>query len=81
MLIIQTPKTIQPIQVEGFPDDAKRSVKGALHIFPGATKEITEDEYAVIQKKYPELSEKLRVIDLKKKKSVDDNEEERDELE
>ena len=73
MLIIQASKTIQPVQVEGFPDGAKRSVKGALHIFPGATKEITEDEYAVIQEKYPKISEKLRVISLEKKKSVDDD--------
>ena len=75
MLIIQAPKTIQSVQIEGFPNDAKRSTKGALHIAPGSTKEITEDEFAVIQERYPEVSEKLRVISLARKKSVDEKQE------
>lgn len=81
MVIIQTPKTIQPIQVEGFPDGAERSVKGALHILPNATRKITEDELAFLQKAHPKLSEKLRVISLAKKKSVEDVQDIQDESE
>lgn len=71
MLVIQAPKNLQSVQIEGFPNDAKRSTKGALHIAPGSTKVITEDEYKVITECYPEVSEKLRVIELAKEKSVD----------
>ena len=50
-----------PVQVEGFPDDAQRSVpdKGALHLIPRQTKELTEDEYAHIGAQRPDIKQHL----------------------
>ena len=39
----------KPETVEGFPDDAKRSCVGALHLLPRRPKEITADEWAWIK--------------------------------
>ena len=72
MLIIQASKTVRSLPIEGFPDKAKRSAKGALHIAPGVTKEITEDELKVIEELHPEVFKKLRVIYLAREKSVDE---------
>lgn len=33
-----------PLDVEGFPPSAQRSYAGALHLHPGVTTEVTEDE-------------------------------------
>lgn len=33
-----------PRDIDGFPEKAKRSVKGALYLTPGAYKQVTDDE-------------------------------------
>jgi len=48
-----------PVQVEGFPDDAQRSVEGSLHMIPRQTKEVTEDEYAYMVAQRPDLKQHL----------------------
>jgi hypothetical protein len=50
-----------PVQVEGFPDDAQRSVpgKGSLHFIPRQTKEVTADEYAYLMAQRPDLKQHL----------------------
>lgn len=48
-----------PVQVEGFPDDAQRVAEGALHLLPRQTKELTEDEYAYLMAQRPELKQHL----------------------
>lgn len=45
-----------PRDVEDFPKGAARSVKGALHLIPGVTTEVTEDEYKHL------VSKKLRLL-------------------
>jgi len=44
-----------PIDVEGFPKAIKRTKEGALNLKPSQVLEITKDEFAFIQKTYPEL--------------------------
>lgn len=48
-----------PVCVEGFPDDAERSVKGSLHLRPKQTVELTDDEYAYIKANRPDVSKHL----------------------
>jgi len=50
-----------PQQIDGFPDDCKRSCKGALHIRSG-TLPMTVDEWKHIQSSRPDLVPSLRVI-------------------
>ncbi len=45
-----------PGYLDGFPEDCKRSCKGAIHLLPGRIKEVTKDEWDYIKKAYPELS-------------------------
>ncbi len=58
---------VQPFQLEDFPKDAKRSVKGALYLRGNATKTITEDELEALKKARPDLvAHKLRVLPIPK---------------
>lgn len=54
-----------PECVEGFPEDCERSqpeYKGSLHLRPGQTVELTNDEYAHIKAQRPELAKNLIVL-------------------
>jgi arylsulfatase A-like enzyme len=51
-----------PVNVEGFPEDCKRSRKGALHLLRGRSMTITADEYDHIAKAYKEVMPKIRVV-------------------
>jgi len=65
MPIIQMPRGVSPVQVEFVGKDAEkieRSVKGALHLNPGSTKVVTEDELLYIEKNEKELASKLHVV-------------------
>lgn len=53
MLIIHMPQGVSPFQVENFPKKCKRSAAGAIHLKPGATKILTENEWEWISKEYP----------------------------
>ena len=51
-----------PVYAEGFSESCKRSVKGSIHLLPKKHVTVTDDEYAHIVKKYPELKSKLKVV-------------------
>jgi hypothetical protein len=53
------PANISPVQIEGFPDVAERSVKGALYVLPASTLTLTEDEWRFLQDQHPELARQL----------------------
>ena len=42
--------------IEGFPSDTERSVKGAIHLRPDYTVELTDDEYAYIKANRPGIA-------------------------
>ena len=47
---------IHPECIEGFPEDCERSRKGSLHLRPGRTLELTDDEYAHLKAQRPDLA-------------------------
>lgn len=51
-----------PECVEGFPEDCERSVEGSLHLRPGQTVELTDDEYAHIKAQRPALAKDVIVL-------------------
>lgn len=53
-----------PECVEGFPEDCERSggKKGALHMRPGQTVEMTDDEYAFVKAHKPELAKNMVLL-------------------
>jgi hypothetical protein len=53
-----------PECVEGFPEDCERSSekKGSLHLRPGQTIEMTDDEYAFIKANRPDLGKNLVLL-------------------
>lgn len=51
-----------PECVEGFPEDCERSVEGSLHLRPGQTVELTDDEYAHIKAQRPTLAKDVIVL-------------------
>lgn len=57
-MLLVIPQTVNACQLE-FPEGIKRSVKGSLHLRPGSM-EVTEDEWAHIQKKHPALASQLQ---------------------
>lgn len=58
-----------PQCIEGFPDDAERSCKGALHLRPHKATEVTDDEFAYIKTNRADVSKKLlKVRETAKKK-------------
>lgn len=55
--------------IEGLPEDAERSVKGAIHLRPGQSLDLTDDEYAFIQAQRPELKKHIVLLkEMPKKK-------------
>lgn len=52
---------VTPFQLEGFPEKAERSVKGALHLSGRSTKVITADELVHLQKMRPDLAGKITI--------------------
>lgn len=57
---VQVPSGLTPRQIEGFPADCERSVKGALHIRPG-TLTITEGELEHLRKHHKAIARRLHV--------------------
>lgn len=53
-----------PEYIDSFPKDCERSCKGSLHLLPNALKDISDDEYEYIKKKYP----KMRLMVVPKEK-------------
>ena len=53
-----------PEYIDSFPKDCERSCKGSLHLLPNAFKDISDDEYEYIKKKYP----KMRLMVVPKEK-------------
>lgn len=52
-----------PVCVEGFPEDSDRVKKGtALHLRPGQTVTLTDDEYAFVKAQRPDLSKSLVIL-------------------
>jgi len=51
-----------PVCVEDFPSDSERSVKGALHLRPGRSLELTDDEYAYIMANRQDLKKDLVLL-------------------
>lgn len=51
-----------PVCVEGFPENCKRSVKGALHLLPRKSMTVTADEHAHILSAYKHVVPKLKVL-------------------
>ncbi len=67
MPIVQMPRGVTPVQIEIDKDVKKRTVKGAIHLTPGCTKVITDEELACIKKKEPKVASKLHVVPIAKK--------------
>lgn len=61
--IVVVAATAPMVQVEDFPEGCARSCKGALHLRPGGTKVVTEDELAHLQANHPKVGAVLRVVD------------------
>lgn len=51
-----------PECIEGFPEDSKRSMEGALYLRPGQTATLTDDEYAYIKVNRPDISKNLVLL-------------------
>jgi len=51
-----------PECVEGFAEDAERSCEGALHLRPGQTAELTDDEYAHLKAQRPEVAKDVVLL-------------------
>jgi hypothetical protein len=61
MVQVQIPTGVAPQQVEGFPADCARSVRGSLHVRPG-TLELTEGELAHLRKHHKDIARRLTVV-------------------
>lgn len=61
-------KAGSPFQVDGFPKDSKRSVKGSLHFRPQTSVIITEDEWKKI--KDDGLQDRFSVVEKIKEKTT-----------
>ena len=51
-----------PVCVEDFPSDSERSVKGALHLRPGRSLTVTDDEYAYLMANREDLKRDLVLL-------------------
>lgn len=51
-----------PECLEGFPQDCERSVEGSIHLRPGQTVELTDDEFAHIKTNRPKMTKDLVVL-------------------
>lgn len=65
---VQVSKAACPFQIDGFPEDAQRSVEGALHFRPGALRSVTSDELKFIQTRFPGYYDQLRIVQVEKPK-------------
>lgn len=59
MLTLIVPATVPACQIEGFPEAAERSIKGALHIKPASTMEVTADEWKHIRESRKDVAAML----------------------
>ena len=64
---------IHPECLEGFPEDCDRSKESALHLRPGRTMLLTDDEYAFIKAQRPDVCENCVVLreNVKKPESAE----------
>lgn len=62
MFTIQVSQVSALRQIDDFPAQAERSVKGAIYFHPGAVKDVTADEWAHIQKAHPDFSKMCTVL-------------------
>jgi hypothetical protein len=60
MIHVQVPSGVAPRQIEGFPADCERSVKGSLHVRPG-TLVITAGELEHLRKHHKDIARRLHV--------------------
>lgn len=51
-----------PECAEGFPEDCERSVEGSIHLRPGQTIELSDDEYAHVKAQRPDLAKNFVVL-------------------
>ena len=51
-----------PVQVDGVPHEAERSVDGTLHFKPDTVEELTDDEWAYLQTSRPDLKKQLVLL-------------------
>ena len=67
--LIHVPVGVPPTQVEFPPEVKQRSCKGALHLRPASTKEITAEELAYLKadKKYAKLAARVSVVEVRRK--------------
>lgn len=72
-MLVRVPILFDACQVEGFGPDVDRSVEGSIHLRPDSLMELTDGEWNFIQKKYPDVFNKLQFIakSVKPAKSVD----------
>lgn len=57
------PATVDPIQIDDFPEGCERSCKGALHLRPSSTKMLTAGELGHLEKKYKGVFARLQFIE------------------
>lgn len=63
---VQLSKTSTPFQIDGFPEGARRSVKGSLHFRPGSCRLVTEDELSFIKTRFPGYYVRLWILKVEK---------------
>jgi hypothetical protein len=61
MIHVQVPSGVAPRQIEGFPADCERSVKGSLHVRPG-TLVITAGELEHLRKHHKDIARRFHVL-------------------
>ena len=54
---------VLPCQIDDFPADCERSVKGSLHIKPGSSLSLSYDELAHIEEKHQSVFKCIRVVE------------------
>lgn len=59
--VVQVPRGVLPCQVDDFPKDCERSVKGSLRVSPGVL-ELTEGELKHIRKHHKDLGRRFVVV-------------------
>jgi hypothetical protein len=58
-LMVAVMAGLSPTQIDDFPSACERSGKGALHLLPRSTVEITASELEHIRRNHPEVTAKL----------------------
>lgn len=69
MPLLQIPRAVTPCQVEVPGSVEHRSREGSIHITPGVCR-VTKEEWAHIEKVYPELAKRIHVVPIDESKSL-----------